>query len=85
MSIVALLTIVKEWKQPNVSTDRQMGKENVVHTNNWILFFQAYKGKFCICNNMYCAAVNIVIYTPNMDMVNIQNAIYVHYVIFYFL
>ena len=51
MSIAALLTVVKKWKPPNVSTDRQMGKK-MWYIQTIEYFFNLTKGNSAICNNM---------------------------------
>ena len=46
------LTVPKTWKQPKVSIDRGMDKEDVVHTYDGLLISHKNKWNFAFVSNM---------------------------------
>ena len=52
MFIAALFTIAKKWKQPKLSIDRWMDKEDVVHIYNGILLSHKKEWNNAICSNI---------------------------------
>ena len=52
MSIAALFTIAKAWKQPKCPSNREMDREDGVHTRNGMLFGDKKEQNNAICSSL---------------------------------